>query len=194
MFQTSDILKKRVYALTTDFFIVVLTNYFLMASFTNFLKTVFFHFPLHAQLFLVHKLAMMTSVSLMSLTFAYFSIFYFVTNGRTLGKTIFGLKVVSPEGEITLKQSMQRSFAYFACAMFGSFLFALSFIRKDYKSLADVLSGTNVAYDIQDENAARATGTEFQLALVESMNESSFVENQQEIQEEVEYFEQNKAA
>lgn len=186
MFQTSDILKKRVYALTTDFFIVVVTNYFLMASFTNFLKTVFFHFPLHAQLFLVHKLAMMTSVSLISLTFAYFSIFYFVTNGRTMGKTLFGLKVVSADGELTLKQSMQRALAYFACAMFGSFLFALSFIRKDDKSLADILSGTSVAYDIKDENIADITGTEFQLSLVEAMNE--------EQPEETEYFEQNKAA
>jgi uncharacterized RDD family membrane protein YckC len=184
MFQTSDILKKRVYALTTDFFIVIVTNYFLMASFTNFLKTVFFHFPLHAQLFLVHKLAMMTSVSLVSLTFAYFSIFYFVTNGRTMGKTLFGLKVVSAEGELTLKQSMQRSLAYFACAMFGSFLFALSFIRKDDKSLADVFSGTSVAYDIKD--TADVTGTEFQLSLVEAINESP--------PEEIEYFEQNKAA
>jgi uncharacterized RDD family membrane protein YckC len=128
---------------------------------------------------------MMTSVSLMSLTFAYFSIFYFVTNGRTMGKTLFGLKVVSAEGEITLKQSMQRSFAYFICAMFGSFLFALSFIRKDDKSLADVLSRTSVAYDIKDEKIIAST--EFQLPLVESMNES-----QQD--EEVEYFEQNKAA
>lgn len=152
MFQTSDILKKRVYALTTDFFIVVVSNYFLMASFTNFIRTVFFHFPLRAQLFLIHKLAMMSSVSLITLTFAYFSIFYFVTNGRTIGKTLFGLKVISSEGEITLKQSMQRSFAYFSCAMFGSFLFALSFIRKDDKSLADVLSGTTVVYDIKDVN------------------------------------------
>lgn len=186
MFQTSDILKKRVYALTTDFFIVIVTNYFLMAAFTNFLKTVFFHFPLHAQVFLVQKLAMMTSVSLISLTFAYFSIFYFVTNGRTMGKTLFGLKAVSPDGEMTLKQSMQRSFAYFACSMFGSFLFALSFIRKDDKSLADIFSGTTVAFDLKDETIfeVAGTGTEFQLALVESMDEN----------QEPEYFEQNKAA
>ncbi|MDO9181733.1 MAG: RDD family protein [Bacteriovorax sp.] len=170
MFQTSDILKKRVYALTTDFFIVVITNYFLMASFTNFLKTVFFHFPLHAQLFLIHKLAMMTSVSLLSLSFAYFSIFYFVTNGRTMGKTLFGLKVISPSGEMTLKESMQRSFAYFSCAMFGSFLFALSFIRKDDKSLADVFSGTNVVYDHNENLSEIDVGTEFQLSLVQEEN------------------------
>ena len=152
MFETSDILKKRVYALTTDFFIIIVTNYFLMASFTNFVKTVFFHFPFRAQLFFINKLSTMTSVSLMLLTFSYFTIFYYVTNGRTMGKTIFGLKVITLDDEMTLKQSMQRSIAYFTCAMFGSFLFALSFNRKDDKSLADIFSGTKIDYDIKDEN------------------------------------------
>ena len=190
MFQTSDILKKRVYALTTDLFIVVVTNYFLMASFTNFLKTVFFHFPFKAQLFLVHKLAMMSSISLMSLTFAYFSLFYFVTNGRTMGKTLFGLKVVSSQGEMTLKQSMQRALAYFACAMFGSFLFALSFIRKDDKSLADVLSGTTVAYDIKEPSVALGVGTEFQLSLVDAV-ETLEANSSEEVADK---FEEKKAA
>ena len=168
MFSTNNLLKKRTYALTTDLFIIVVTNYFFMASFTNFLKTVFFHFPFRAQMFLIHKLAAMSSVSLMSLTFAYFSIFYYVTDGRTMGKTILGLKVVSPLGEMTLKQSMQRAFAYFTCAIFGSFLFALSFFRKDNKSLADIFSGTSVIFET--ENSAILHGTEFQLALVEEID------------------------
>jgi uncharacterized RDD family membrane protein YckC len=168
MFQTSDILKKRIYALTADFAIVIITNYFLIASFTNFIKTVFFHLTFRTQMLLIHKFVFMTSISLTILMFAYFSIFCFVTNGRTMGKTLFGLRVVSPRGEITLKESMQRSFAYFVCAMFGSFLFALSFIRKDDKSLADILSGTSVAYYIKD--GIQASGTEFQLSLIEMKN------------------------
>ena len=190
MFQTSDILKKRVYALTTDLFIVVLSNYFLMASLTNFLRTVFFHFPLHTQLFLVHKMAIMSSTSLLLLTFSYFSIFYYVTNGRTMGKTLFGLKVVSPDGDISLKQSIQRSFAYIISAMLGSFLFTLSFIRKDDKSLADILSSTMVAFDLKEKNTAEnlERGTVFQLTLVEAIN------NSEEDADPIEYFEQNKTA
>lgn len=171
MFQTNDILKKRVYAFTTDFFIIVLTNYFLMAAFTNLLRTVFFHLPIRAQMFLIQKLTIMSSVTLMSLTFAYFSIFYFVSNGRTMGKTLFGLKVVSAEGEMTLKQSMQRSISYFTCAMMGSFLFALPFIRKDSKSLADLFSNTSVAYDTTSDVLSESVGTEFQLALVKEMDD-----------------------
>lgn len=159
-----SILKKRVYAFTTDLGIVVTVNYFMMASFNQFIQTVFFHFPLKAQLFLINKLAMMTSISLMSLTFAYFSLFYFMTNGRTMGKSLFGLQAKNANGEeLTLNQSMMRALAYFTCAMTGSFLFALSYIRKDQKSLADVFSGTTVGIDSSEE---KASGTEFAMTLV----------------------------
>lgn len=175
-----SILKKRVYAFTADLGIVVVANYFLMASFNQFVRTVFFYFPFKAQMFLISKMAVMSSISLMSLTFAYFSLFYFVTNGRTLGKSFFGLQVKNKNGEeLTLIQSMLRALAYFTCAITGSFLFALSYIRKDEKSLADVFSNTTVGLDFFEE---KATGTEFQLTLLEAHNDfyHSSVENTEE--------------
>lgn len=150
MNHTDDILKKRVYAFTSDFLIVIITNYFFIASFINFIKAIFFHLPTNTQLFFIHKLEIMSSLLFLTLIFSYFSIFYFVTNGQTMGKILFGLRVVSPEGEITLKQAMQRSASYLFCAIFGSFLLSLSFIRKDGKSLADIMSKTNVTFDGKD--------------------------------------------
>lgn len=160
------ILKKRVYALTADLGIIVFTNFFLMASFNQFIHTVFFHFPFEAQLFLIKKMSIINSISLMSLTFTYFTLFYFVTNGRTMGKTLLGLQVKNLDGsELTLNQSILRSLAYFTCAIMGSFLFALSYIRKDEKSLADIFSGSIVGHDSYDEVAQ---GTEFQLSLIKA--------------------------
>ena len=173
MFHRSELLKKRVHALTADYFIILVSNYFLVASFTNFIKTIFFHFPLHTQLFLINKLAIMSSVSLMLITFSYFTLFYFVTNGKTMGKSIFGLKVVNTDqSEMTLKQSMLRALAYFTCAMTGSFLFALSFIRSDFKSLGDIFSGTQVQFDQSQNVLSYGAGTEFQLSLVDSIDNS----------------------
>ena len=169
MQEPHDLIKKRVYALTTDFFIVVMTNYFLMAAFTDFLKTVFFHLSLRSQLFLIKKLSIMSSSSLLSLTFAYFTLFYFVTNGRTMGKTIFGLKVVAQDSEITLVQSMKRAFAYIICAMFGSFLFGLSYLRKDQKSLADLFSNTSVAYDVKESEVE--ANNQFDLIVLAEMKQ-----------------------
>jgi len=185
MFTTNELLKKRTWAMTLDLFIVTATNYFLMAAFTNFVRTVFFHFPIKAQIFLVHKFSMMTSVSMLSLLFAYFSLFLYVTNGRTMGKTIFGLKVINEDqSEITLIQAMKRSFSYFTCMMFGSVLFGLSFIRKDQKSLADLVSSSSVVLETH-QPVAETTGTEFQLTLLHSVEAE---------ETEPEYFEQNKAA
>ena len=158
-----SILKKRVYAFTSDLGIVVTVNYFMMAAFHQFIQTVFFHFPFKVQMFFINKLAMMTSISLVSLSFAYFTLFYFMTNGRTMGKSLFGLQVKNASGEeLTLNQSMLRSLAYFTCAMTGSFLFALSYIRKDEKSLADVFSGTTVGIDSSE---VKIKGTEFEQVL-----------------------------
>jgi uncharacterized RDD family membrane protein YckC len=178
-----SILRKRVYALTSDFAIIVVANYFFVAAFTRFVQTVFFYFPFRMQLMLINKMAAMSSVSLLALNFTYFSLFYFMTNGRTLGKTIFGLQVKNANGEeLTLQQSMFRALAYFTCAMLGSFLFALSYIRKDQKSLADVFSGTTVGLDMGDE---KVQGTEFQLTLLES---------QYEMESEKEHYEEEKKA
>lgn len=167
----TSILKKRVYALTTDLGIVVVANYFLMASFNQFVTTVFFYFSTKIQMMLIDKMAVMNSISLMSLTFAYFSLFYFVTNGRTVGKSFFGLQVKNANGEdLTLNQSMMRALAYFTCAMTGSFLFALSYIRKDEKSLADVFSNSTVGLDFFEE---KRSGTEFQLTLLDAQHDYS---------------------
>lgn len=177
-----SILKKRVYAFTSDLGIIVVANYFLMAAFSQFVHTVFFHFPFRMQLFLVNKMGVMSSISLMLMTFSYFSLFYFVTNGRTMGKSLFGLQVKNQDGsELTLPQSILRAFAYFTCAMTGSFLFALSYIRKDEKSLADVFSGTVVGVDMYEE---KAQGTEFQLSLIAAEENSNHPDE----------YEQNKAA
>ncbi len=184
----TSILKKRVYAFTADLGIVVVANFFLMAAFKQFIHTVFFHFPFKIQLILINKMAFMSSISLMSLMFAYFSLFYFVTNGRTIGKTLFGLQAKNSDGsELTLIQSMLRPLAYFTCAITGSFLFALSYIRKDEKSLADIFSNSTVEYDIYER---KAKGTEFQLSLLEALNQYDEVDNVDEIKE----YEQDKAA
>lgn len=162
----NSILKKRVYAFTIDLSIIVVANYFFMASFTNFIQTVFFHFPIRVQILLINKMAMLSSISLMSLTFAYFSLFYFLTNGRTMGKSLMGLQVKNIDGnEISLKQALSRAASYFVCAITGSFLFALSFIRKDEKSLADIFSDSFVE---NEDVPQKARGTEFQLKLIQA--------------------------
>ena len=60
---------------------------------------------------------------------------------------LVGLTVKADYGEMTLLQAMKRSITYIVCAMSGSILFAIPFLRKDRKSLADIISKTNVFLD-----------------------------------------------
>jgi uncharacterized RDD family membrane protein YckC len=179
MTEPISIVKKRVYALTFDFLVITVCNYFLMTAATNFIKTVFFHFPTNFQIMIINKISIMTSISMAIFTFAYFSLFCFLTNGHTLGKSIFNLRVKSNNGsEITLNQSILRTLGYFTCILTGDFLLALSFIRKDEKSLADVFSNTSVV----SEDALKDVGTEFHLTLVKEIDLNNSV--QEEISEE----------
>ena len=74
MSKETSILKKRVYALTTDLAIITVANYFMMAAANRFIQTVFFHFPVKFQLLLIDKMEVFTSISLMSFAFAYFTL------------------------------------------------------------------------------------------------------------------------
>lgn len=200
--EKDSILKKRVYAFTTDMAIIVATNAFLVSAFNQFIRTVFFHLPTKMQILLIDKTSFMNSISLMSFTFAYFSLFYFLTNGKTMGKIIFHIKAINADkSEISLKQSMLRALAYFTCALTGSFLFALSYIRKDEKSLADIFSGMNVIADIHEVAVAgvvgEETGTEFEIALRRSMQAKETKSQSEETkisEEEIEHYEKNKSA
>lgn len=146
MFKLDPLLKKRINAFTIDLFLIVGINYFLMASFTSFLKITFFHFPLKMQFLLINKFKYFNSLSMMSIMFAYFSIFYFTTNGQSMGKMIMGLKVRSNSKEMTLKESIIRSFSYVTCVWFASLPFLISFFRKDQLGLACLLSKTSVSF------------------------------------------------
>lgn len=164
MFKLDPLLKKRVNAFTLDLFIVVAMNYFFMAAFTDFLKIVFFHFPITTQLFLVHKFKFVHSISTLSIMFAYFSIFYFTTNGQTMGKMVLGLRVKSQGNELTLKESMMRAASYIGCVWFASLPFLVSFFRKDQKGVACLFSNTKV---VLAEEAHQEHQTEFQLSLMD---------------------------
>lgn len=164
MFKLDPLLKKRINAFTIDLFIIVAINYFLMASFTNFLKVAFFHFPLKMQFVLINKFKYFNSLSMMSILFAYFSIFYFTTNGQSMGKMLMGLRVRSNSDELTLKESMIRAFSYVTCVWMASIPFLISFFRKDQLGLACLLSKTSVAINNEKSEAVSESLDENQLS------------------------------
>ncbi len=167
----NPILKKRINAFTVDLAIIISMNYFLMASFTNFLKVVFFHLNIATQIYIIEKFNMMNSVSLLGIMFAYFSIFYYTTNGKTMGKMIFNLQVSNNlNEELSLKESMIRALTYTLLSPLA-FLLSMPIFTKDQKGIPDYFSKTEVI-NITTE-MAKIPETEFQLTLIDCMNENS---------------------
>ncbi len=68
----------------------------------------------------------------------YFSLSFYLSNGKTVGKMFFGLKVYSLDGnkELSLKQSFLRSLGYGFNTIFLFLPFALVFFNKQQKSPA----------------------------------------------------------
>jgi len=167
----NPILKKRINAFTVDLAIIVSFNYFLMASFTNFLKIVFFHLNIQTQIYLLEKFTLINSVSLLGIMFAYFSIFYFTTNGKTMGKMIFDLHIKNAtDTELSLKESMVRAFSYTLLSPMA-FLLTLPLFTKNLKGLPDYFSNTEVV--LTPKEATTVPQTEFQLTLIDCLNESN---------------------
>lgn len=84
------------------------------------------------------------AVSLIVFT-SYFTLSYWYTNGRSIGKKWLGLQVVSEDGiEFTFRRAFTRSLAYQVSYIILGLGFALAFIRDDKKCLHDLISKTKV--------------------------------------------------
>lgn len=141
------IVNKRINAFTIDLFLVFVLKEITVNSFVKSLDLIFFRFPFKVQYFLSTEFTVFTSITLLSIFFCYFTLFTFITNGRTPGKYIMGLRVYTKSQEISLIQSMARTFLN----LFSVFTFCLPFLavmmRKNHVGLSDYLVKTTVDFE-----------------------------------------------
>ncbi len=76
---------------------------------------------------------------------AYFGIVTFVWKGRTVGKRLCGIRVVSTaHARLTLWQSIERALGYGASALEGGFGFAQYFLHPNRRTVHDRIAETIV--------------------------------------------------
>lgn len=77
---------------------------------------------------------------------AYMALSLWYSDGLTVGKSLLGLQVVRTNGAVnwSFGQALGRALAYQLSYLIFGLGFALSLIRKDRKSLHDMLTGTQV--------------------------------------------------
>lgn len=145
-----QLFRHRVYAFTFDMFMVGLTSKLVMFTYTSFLRTFFHQLRFQVQDTLAKGVPLIHLSVLMAVFFSYFFISYYTSEGKTLGKMMFGLRVYSPthpRTALTLSESFKRTMGYLVCYVTGLFLFALPLVRSDRRGLPDFFSNTEVTFE-----------------------------------------------
>lgn len=143
MNNTFHLLKSRIYAFSLDIFFIMLLSLVIYTNLILLLRLYFLNLNFSIQIFLLQFIYLFPTLIFFSMSFFYFSSFYFLTNGKTFGKKVFQISLQTNHKKLSVKKSCIRAFTINLTILFGSFLFIIPFLRKDTKSLADILSNTN---------------------------------------------------
>lgn len=149
-YDKSQLFKNRIYAFTFDMFMVGLISKLVMFTYTSFLRSFFHQLRYQVQDTLASGLPAIHFSVLMTVFFSYFFVSFYTSEGKTLGKMMFGLRVYSPTQPrmaLTLNESFKRTMGYLVCYATGLFLFALPLVRSDRRGLPDFFSKTEVVFE-----------------------------------------------
>lgn len=147
-------LKKRFYAFFTDLFIIGLLQKFLVYSYITFVTETFIQAPTTVRQSLLGNVGQLRLSTLLFTFFSYFLVSYYLGHGKTIGKTILNLRVLShegPEEELSFMEAFMRTIGYTTCYATGSFLFGIVLLRQDRRGLPDLFSQTEVITDEEME-------------------------------------------
>lgn len=149
-----QLLKSRTYAFTLDLAFVLILNKAVTLSYTNFIRTIFYQLAPHTQQKILLSFEFVQFSTLWIVFWSYFVLSYYLGEGKTPGKMIFGIQTFSKKSNegLSLSQSLVRTMGHFVCMISGLFLFALPYLRKDQKSLADLFAETWVSKESSSQN------------------------------------------
>jgi uncharacterized RDD family membrane protein YckC len=151
LLRSEKLFQKRVMAFVLDLFLVVLGIKAMMMSYSHFLRK--FTYPIYHQIRfeLPYLMEVMEGLSFFLFYGSYFFLCLYLSQGKTIGKAMLGLKVVSKEnlGELLWWQALSRTVGYYAGYFSGLLLFALPLTNKQGLGLQDWLSTTQVISEEQ---------------------------------------------
>jgi len=139
---TFPLLKKRFFAFYVDLLAITLIHRVLHWSYANFLKKSLQFLNPQAVDQLLQQSSNLTFYTFCFTVTWYFTISYYITSGKTLGKTLFGIQI---NPEVTLTQSLARSLGYLFCYMTGGLPLLIPFFTGS-KGIPDWMSSTSVSF------------------------------------------------
>jgi len=157
-FRKNPVFTQRLMAFGLDLIFLFILKILIINAYTSFVQAYFYQFNLQMDEIFFKNFGMVDGFISLSLFLTYFIFGHYSCNGKTPGKMIMKLTVIKKsylEYEYTqemypsLKQSVIRTFGYFACYLSLGTLFLIPFFRKDKQSIPDFLSQTNIIEDRQ---------------------------------------------
>jgi uncharacterized RDD family membrane protein YckC len=144
--RTKGLLKKRIYSFVCDLFIISVINRAVIDTFLSYQKTFFptFNHPIREK---IYGMAFgLSSVTLSIIFVGYFIFSYYMSNGETIGKHFFKIKLAQVDSteHLRLTQITNRVMSYFFCSFFMFLPFIISFLRSDGRGIPDFVSGTKI--------------------------------------------------
>lgn len=139
----------RTIAFGFDVFAILLLRKIAFNSYLLFLRPVLSNLPGKARAELLNGLGSLDILVSTLLFVAYFAISLYISNGRTIGKMIMGLRVHPNKlgTPIELKQSLLRAVGYFIGYIPMCLLLTIPYFRKDGMGLPDFLSSSLVTLE-----------------------------------------------
>ena len=157
-----NMLKKRVFAFTVDFYIITFLYKGLMAIYVSFLQKSLFFLPLAVKKALLINLAPIEFLIFTVIFWGHFTCCYFMSNGKSPGKVLFGLQVYSDlDRSLGLRDCLLRTMGYYLCYLPLCLPFIIPFLRSDERGLPDWPSRTHVSWareasSLREENQDKA--------------------------------------
>lgn len=140
-----DLLKSRTYAFIIDIYAIVFLAKGSSMAWGMFIRDYISNFS-----FFDYQAWANLNVNTFSLTLpifytSYFFFFYYLNDGRTLGKMAYKLKVCAAHDhtrELTFMEAFSRSIAYLFCNYLSYLPFLINYLRKDSMGIAELISNT----------------------------------------------------
>lgn len=145
------LLWKRVCAFFLDISFFGFIKISFISSYMVFMRKYFTHLPGTAKIEILDSLGRLELPLTLTLFFGYFFTSLWLTNGRTFGKWVMGLRTIPNQFKNqpfkknliwNYQTLLTRTLGYFVCYLSGMSLFAINFFRADTKGVADLISSS----------------------------------------------------
>lgn len=147
-----DILKKRTYAFFLDLVFISILNKTIIYTYINFLDYYLPHINPEAKRSILSEFGKIQLPIYTIVFICYFFVSYYISNGKTPAKVIFGLKIHGKDilnDNISFREASLRATCYYLATIFGLFLLAIPLFRKNRKGIPDIISNTDVYTETQ---------------------------------------------